>query len=156
MPQTLVPIWEPGVGAAALAVPPACWRRKPWRAGSRGSWSPFLGAGCCGGGGGCPLRMGTRPILHPCPPTSHTALPSPACPPRYARGYASVPDHFHKLLPKENEKPCWHDSKDPGGSQWEGNPKSHRDRCGVCLRPIISPKPDFSPGCFFFYNCKHR
>lgn len=138
MPQTLVPIWGPGVGAGALAVPPACWRRKPWRAGSCGSWSPFLGAGCCGGGG-VPTENGDK-AHSPSLPThlSHSfaltclSLPTLGDMPLFPTTFTS---YFLRKM-----KPCWHDSKDPGGSQWEGNPKSHRDRCGACAYTPSSPQ----------------
>lgn len=107
--------------------------RGPGEWGSHGSWSPFL-----------PLEQGTGGLskngeeAHALSPPHSSALALPAL--HSALGdlpllLITFARYFLKKM-----KSHWHDSKDPGVSESEGNPKSHRGRCGVCAYPYLLPK----------------
>lgn len=85
------------------------------------------------------------------------------CSPSVHGGTCLSPDHFHKLFCQENQIPLAPDSKDPeqpSGKGGEGTPNpTGADVEPACLpySPLFPhPVPNFSPGCFFFYDCKHR
>lgn len=127
------PTQEPAVGAGGQVVPLAVSDGRPGEPAPGTGLHPSL---CTGAGG----------LSHP---------PAQLCLPLTLHwGPDSAPDHFTRYFLKEI-KSLGHDSKDPGGPEEEGDPTSHRGRCGVCAYPHLLPKAHLSPGCFFFYDCKH-